>query len=90
MIDLKSIRNKGVRELGAEWLSFQAICQLQIVTFLESPGWSDHQIRLALTHIISRAVYPASELKTTRWIKENSAVCEITGFDIERFDQHLF
>jgi hypothetical protein len=36
--------------------------------------------RLALTHIISRAVYPASELKTNRWIKENSAVCELTGF----------
>jgi hypothetical protein len=84
LIDLNSIRNKDVREVGAEWLSFQAICQLQIVPFLESLGWSEDQVRLALTHIISRAVYPASELKTTRWIKENSAVCEITGFDIEQ------
>lgn len=84
LIDLNSIRNKDVREIGAEWLSFQAICQLQIVPFLESLGWSEDQVRLALTHIISRAVYPASELKTTRWIKENSAVCEITGFDIEQ------
>lgn len=83
-IDINSIRNKGVREIGAEWLSYQAVGQLRIASFLEQQGWDDSDIRLALTHIISRAVYPASELKTSSWIKENSAVCEITGFDIEK------
>ena len=81
MIDLNSIRNKDVREIGAEWLSYQVIRQLQIAPFLESLGWSEDQVRLALTHIISRAVYPASELETTRWIRENLAVCEVTGCD---------
>jgi len=84
MIDLNSIRNKDVREIGAEWLSYQAMRQLRIAPFLDSLGWGEDQIRLAQTHIISRAVYPASELETTRWIKENSAVCEITGFDTEQ------
>ena len=70
MIELNSIRNKDVREIGAEWLSYQAMRQLQIAPFLESLGWSEDQVRLAQTHLISRAVYPASELKTTRWIKE--------------------
>jgi transposase len=84
MIDLNSIRNKDVREIGAEWMSYQAICQLQIAPFLESLGWSEDQIRLAQTRIISRAVYPASELETTRWIRENSAICEITGYDIQQ------
>jgi len=83
-IDINSIRNKDVREIGAEWLSYQAIGQLRIASFLEQQGWNDSDIRLGLTHIISRAVYPASELKTSSWIKENSAVCEITGFDIEK------
>jgi hypothetical protein len=83
-IDINSIRNKEVREIGAEWLSYQAISQLRIASFLEQRGWSDPDIRLALTHIISRAVCPASELKTSSWIKENSAVCEITGFDVEK------
>ena len=84
MIDMNSIRNKDVREIGAEWLSYQAIRQLRIAPFLDSLGWGEDQIRLAQTHIISRAVYPASELETTRWIRENSAVCEITGFDTEQ------
>ncbi len=37
-----------------------------------------------MTHIICRAVYPAGELKTSLWIKENSAVCEVTGFEKEK------
>jgi transposase len=83
-IDINSIRNKDVREIGAEWMSYQATGQLQIALFLEHRGWDRDDIKLALTHIISRAVYPASELETTRWIKENSSVCEVTGYDIER------
>lgn len=84
LIDLNSIRNKEVREIGAEWLSCQAMRQLQIAPFLESLGWSEDQVRLAQTHIISRAVYPASELETTRWIRENSAVCEVTGYTTDQ------
>ena len=84
MIDLNSIRNKDVREIGSEWLSYQAMRQLQLAPFLESLGWSEDQIKLAQTHLISRAVYPASELETTRWIRENSGVCEVTGFDIKQ------
>lgn len=83
-IDMNSIRNKDVREVGAEWLSYQAINQLQIAPFLERQGWTEDEVKLAQTHIISRAVYPASELETTRWIKENSSVCEVTGYDIEK------
>ncbi|PKP50121.1 MAG: transposase, partial [Bacteroidetes bacterium HGW-Bacteroidetes-1] len=83
-IDINSIRNKDVREIGAEWLSYQAMNQLQITPFLERQGWNEEEIKLAQIHIISRAVYPASELTTAHWIKENSAICEITGYDIEK------
>jgi len=84
MVDVNSIRNKDVREIGAEWLSNQAINQLQIPSFLEQQGWNQDDIKLAQSHIISRAVYPASEFETTRWIKENSSVCEVTGYDIDK------
>jgi hypothetical protein len=82
-IDVNSIRNKDVREIGAEWLSYQSMSQLQIASFLDRQGWSQQDINLAQSHIISRAVYPASELETVRWIKENSSVCELTGYDID-------
>jgi hypothetical protein len=76
-IDLNTVRHKEVREIGAEWLCYKALKQLDLENFLSSQAdWSGDDARLAITHIISRAVYPASELKTSRWIKENSAVCE--------------
>ena len=84
-IDLNSLRNRDVREIGGEWLCYQALEQLGISRFLSSQiGWFPDDVRLALTHIISRAVYPASELKTSRWIRENSSVCELTGFPMDR------
>lgn len=78
-IDINSIKNKDVREIGAEWMCYQAMGQLHLESFFEKRGWNENDIKLAQTHIISRAVYPASELKTSKWIKENSSVCEVTG-----------
>ena len=58
--------------------------------FLASGGWDADEIKLAISHIISRAVYPASELETTRWMRENSAICEVTGYDIENITKGCF
>lgn len=79
-VDTNTIENKDIREVGAEWLCAQAIEQLQVRECLINQGWEESQIQLALTHIISRAAYPASELRTSNWIKENSAVCELTNY----------
>lgn len=83
-VKMSTLKNKDAMEIGAEWMCKQAFDQLGIGDFLSRQGWSDEKISLAATHIISRAVFPASELKTVSWIKENSAVCEITGFDKEK------
>ena len=83
-IDTDSLKNKNVREAGTEWLCKQALEQLNIPSFLSQSGWPQEQIQLALTHIISRATYPASELRTSQWIKQNSSVCELTGYPVEK------
>ena len=83
-IDTGSVKNKNIREVGAEWLCMQAAAQLKVADFLKEREWTQEDIRLALTHIISRASYPASELRTSRWIRENSAVCELTGYEEEK------
>ena len=84
VIDTQTIKNKDVREAGAEWLCYQALEQLQVRNVFEQKDWNETDTQLALTHIISRAVYPASEYKTSRWIQENSSVCEITGYPKEQ------
>ena len=80
-VNLDTLKNKDAREIGAEWLCKQAFDQLGIGDFLRRENWDEEKISLAATHIITRTVYPASELKTVSVIKENSAVCELTGFD---------
>lgn len=83
-VDLNTLKNKDVREVGAEWLSLQAVRELGIDRYLAARGWSEEDISLAISHIVSRAVYPASELKTVRFMKENSSICELTGYDINK------
>jgi len=80
-VDMSSLKTSDAREVGGEWLCKQAFDQLGINGFLHQQGWSPEQISLAATHVICRAIYPASELKTVSYIKENSAICEITGYD---------
>ncbi|MFV7236593.1 IS1634 family transposase [Flavobacterium sp. ZB4R12] len=83
-VDLNSLKHTEARELGGEWMSLQTLKQLKIDQFLLDKKWSEEQIQLALTQIISRAVYPASENRTSKWIKENSAICELTAYPIKK------
>ena len=83
-VNMSTLKNKDAREIGAGWLCKQAFDQLRIGPFLQSKEWPEDNIALATTHIISRAVYPASELKTVSFVKENSSICEITGFDKDK------
>lgn len=88
-VDLDTFKNKDASEIGTEWLCKQAFDQLKIGDFLRKQNWSEEKISIATTQIVSRAAYPASELKTVSWIKENSAICEITGFDKEKITKDL-
>ena len=83
-VDMASLKNSDAREIGAEWMCKQAFDQLGIGELLRSREWTEDKISLATTHIISRAVFPASELKTVSYIKDNSSVCELTSYDKEK------
>ena len=83
-IDFQTMEHRDVKELGCEWLCYQAIQELGIEQYLQACNWDDQKIKLAMTQLVSRAAFPYSELRTSRWIKDNSAVCEITGFPVEK------
>jgi len=82
-IEMNSIANKDVRELGGEWLCLQTLYRLQTDRYLDGRGWSVSDRNLALAHIVCRTVYPASELKTLRYMQENSAICELLGLEVK-------
>jgi transposase len=84
MIYADTIRHNNVREIGAEWICYNTWQQLGIDKVLIDNGFSESEVQLAQTQVISRAIYPGSELATSKWIKDNSAITEITGFDLDR------
>jgi len=80
-VDKNSLENRDVRELGGEWLCLQTIRRLEIDRYLKGRGWNDQDCKLALAHLVCRTVYPASELKTVRYLQENSCICELLDLD---------
>ena len=80
-IKLKSLHPEMSRAVGAEHVCNTTLQRLGIASFLERQGWSQDKINVALMQIIARAVYPYSEFKTARYIRENSAVCEMFGLN---------
>jgi transposase len=83
-VDLSTLKNRDGQDVGAEWLCKQVFDQLGIGDFLLQQGWSKETVALAAAHVISRAVFPVSELQTVSFMKENSAICELTGADKEK------
>jgi Transposase DDE domain len=82
LIDTEGVKHEEVKEIGGEWLCMQALAQLKLGEILAANGFNEAQIQLAYTHIISRAVHPASELATSKWIKQNSGVCTLTEYPV--------
>lgn len=87
-IDLNTIEHEDVREVGSEWLCYQALEQLGLSDFLLSLGWEKNQVNMALVHLISKAVYPASEHKTLQWIQDNSSVAELFSMEGLKISRH--
>ena len=86
-IDPDTMWHSDVREFGAERMCYNIFRELKIGEVLAKNGFTPDQVKLSQTQIISRAVYPSSELASTKWIQENSAVCELTGYPIEQINK---
>jgi len=41
LVDFETIKHENVREIGAEWLSYQALEQLKVAEFLKGLGWEE-------------------------------------------------
>ena len=88
-VDINSLSHEESREIGSEWLCKQTIDKLALGEFLlENCGFSQQSVNIALMHIISRAVYPASEHKTAQWIKANSTIASLCDIPIHKVNRH--
>ena len=87
-VDLRSMEHQDAREIGPEWLCYQTLEKLELGQYLRQLGFKEDDVSYALMQIISRAVYPASEHKTARWITQNSAVSGLCGIPVDKVNRH--
>lgn len=83
-IKLKSLHPEMSRAIGAEHVCLDTVKRLGIREFLESRGWDREKVDTAIVQIIARAIYPYSEYKTVKYLRENSAVCEMFGLNPDK------
>lgn len=81
---ISTLKHTDVREIGAEHLCHETIKKLRISEFLQRQGFTEEQAALAVTQIAVRATHPASELATAKWIRNNSDICRLTGYNMDK------
>ena len=80
-VKLQTLTQHEARIIGCENLCNSTMRMLDIRKYLTSRGWKRDQINFALMQIIARAIYPYSELKTVRYLRENTALAEMFGIE---------
>ena len=75
-IDIKGLEVENVKEFGAEHLCRQMLDKLGIEAYFTSLGMSGEQTKKALISIAGKAIYSASEHKTSQILEMNS---ELSG-----------
>lgn len=83
-VKLETLTQHEARIIGCENLCNSTMRMLDIRKYLTSRGWKRDQINFALMQIIARAIYPYSELKTVRYLRENTALAEMFGIPKEK------
>lgn len=83
-VKLDTLTQHEARIIGCENLCNSTMQLLEIRKYLHSKDWTREQIDLAIMQIIARAIYPYSELKTVRYLQENTALAEMFGIAKEK------
>ena len=76
-VDINSISNEDSRSFGGEWLSKQIFDSCGLSHFLSQNIDNEDIEKLISVEIISRMIHPSSELETSRWLANESSLCEM-------------
>jgi len=80
-VDVNSVENEESRTVGAEYVVYQTIKELEIDRKLKEFGFNKHQLAAALGVIAGRMIAPGSERATHQWLQNTTALDELMGVD---------
>jgi len=76
-VDINSISNEDSRSFGGEWLCKQMYDGCGLSDFLSKEVNNEETEKLITIEVISRMIHPSSELETSRWVENESSLCEL-------------
>jgi transposase len=76
-VDINSIFHEDSRSFGGEWLSKQIFDDCGLSDFLSHQINNEVIEKHIAIEVISRMIHPSSELETSRWLKNESSLCEL-------------
>ena len=80
-IDVNSVEDEEARTIGAEYVVYQAIKELEIDRKLRELGLNRHQVAACCGVIVARMIVPGSERATHYWLQNVSDLDELMGVD---------
>ena len=76
-ICLDKLTNHEPRVIGPEVICRSTANRLGLMEFLLSNGFDRQEAELAVMQVIARAIYPYSEYRTVKYLRENTALAEM-------------
>jgi len=89
-IDIAGLEVENVKEFGAEHLCIQMLDKLGLGDYFTSLGMSDGQTKKALISIAGKAIYSASEYKTSQIIEINSELPSLYHYEKKISHKQLY
>ena len=80
-VDVLSLKHNDVKTVGAEHVMLSMIRDLELDKQLKEMGINKEQVQLAIGSIVNRAISPGSERHADYWLKNQSALEDLTDFD---------
>lgn len=81
VVDVNSLDNEDARTVGAEYVVYETIKELEIDRELRSLGLSRSQLAVALGVIAGRMIVPGSERATHQWLQNFTGLDELMDVD---------
>lgn len=89
-VDLNSVSTSLNRTLGAELVANKFWERLEFNRIFKECGFNNKQSSLAKAVIIGRLIVPGSELATWQWFQNNTALIEMTDYDLSGVGKDSF
>lgn len=88
-VDLNSVTTTHCRSLGPELVGHHAWESLGLSDILTECNLTPRERSVAEAVVLGRLIEPGSDLATWRWIREMSAVAELTELDLGRVNKEM-